>query len=321
MRITALAICLLAAADPMSLAHAQTGDRDFPVRPMRIIVGYGPGTAMDTISRLVGQHMSSTWGQQVIVENREGAGGTIGAGVAARAQPDGYTLHIVAPSFVVSPFLGQLPYEPVRDFKPVTLAAVVPLALVMNAQLPPQSLRELIAYAKSNPGKLQFASSGRGSTSSLTGQLFASMAGVDIADVPYKSTSQAFGDVISGRIALYFPSLAPAMPHIQAGRLRALGVSTAARVSAAPEIPPVAEVLPGFDVSLWYGFVVPAQTPAKVVELLNREIVRGIRLPEVKAKLTALGVEVHGSTSAEFLDLWKVEQKRWASLLKDVKVQ
>lgn len=295
--------------------HAQSSN-DFPTRPIRIMVGYTAGTMADTIARRIGFKFTEAWNQQVIVENREGASSTIAAGLASRATPDGYTLLMVGPAMLINPALMPVQYDFFRDFKPLSLVAVVPNVLVIYPQLPVRSVKELIAYAKAQPAPLQFSSSGQGTTSSLNGELFAVLTGIKLVDVPYRSSAQAMTDVISGQIPLHFPSLAPAMPHIQSGRLRALGVSSAKRATAAPDIPPLIDSVPGYDVTNWYGVAVPANTPPALITKLSREIARGVQSPDVKEKLVALGADVVGSTPAEFLALWKAEQERWFALIK-----
>ena len=304
-----------------SAAHAQDKSQNFPSKPIRIIVGFTPGTMLDTIARTVGQKMTESWGQQVVVDNRDGAGGSISAGIAARAAPDGYTLYVIGPSFLVNPALASVDYEPFRDFVPVSLVAVVSNVLVVSQQFPARSVKELIAYAKAQPAPLHFASAGRGTTSSLTGELFRVMAGIEMTDVPYKSSTQALTDVISGQVAMNFPSLAPALPLIRGGRLRALGVSSAKRAAAAPEIPPIADAVPGFDTATWYGFTMPAKTPPDIVAKLNREIVRILHAPKTRDKFVGLGADVVGSSQADFMALWRSEQKRWVSLLQGHGIQ
>jgi len=300
--------------------HAQSGG-DFPTRPIRIMVGYTAGTMADTIARRIGAKFTETWNQPVIVENREGASSTIAAGLASRATPDGYTLLMVGPAMLINPALIPVQYDFFRDFKPLSLVAVVPNVLVVNPKLPVRSVKELIAYAKAQAAPLQFSSSGQGTTSSLNGELFAVLTGIKLVDVPYRSSAQAMTDVISGQIPIHFPSLAPAMPHIQSGRLRALGVSSAKRATAAPDIPPLIESVPGYDVTNWYAVAVPAKTPPALITRLSSEIARGVQSPDVKDRLVALGADVVGSTPEELLALWKAEQERWFALIKQLGIK
>jgi tripartite-type tricarboxylate transporter receptor subunit TctC len=301
-------------------AHAQ-GNNDFPNKPIRIIVGYTAGTMADTVARRIGFKFTESWGQQTIIENREGASSTIAAAIAARATPDGYTLLMVGPAMLINPALMPVQYDFFRDFRPLSLVAVVPNVLVIYPQLPVRSVKELVAYAKAQPAPLQFSSSGQGTTSSLNGELFAVKTGIKLIDVPYRSSAQAMTDVISGQIPLHFPSLAPAMPHIQSGRLRALGVSSAKRAAAAPDIPPLIDSVPGYDVTNWYGVAVPAKTPPAIVAKLHREIVRSVQVPDVKEKFVALGADVVASNPEEFLTLWKVDQERWFALIKQLGIK
>jgi len=318
--LSAASLAALCGIVPNASVHAQSSG-DFPTKPIRIIVGYTAGTMADTIARRIGFKFTETWNQQVIVENREGASSTIAAGIAARATPDGYTLLMVGPAMLINPALMPVQYDMFRDFKPLSLVAVVPNVLVVSPQLPVRTVKELIAYAKAQPAPLQFSSSGMGTTSSLNGELFAVKTGIKLIDVPYRSSAQAMTDVISGQIPIHFPSLAPAMPHIQAGRLRALAVSSATRATAAPNIPPMIDSVPGYDVTNWYGVALPAGTPPALVAKLNREIARGVQTPDVKEKFVALGADVIGSSPEEFLALWKTDQERWFALIKQLGIK
>lgn len=291
--------------------------QDYPARPVRVVVGFTVGTTTDILARLIGQKLGETWGQQVIVDNTPGAGGTIAAASAARAAPDGYTLLLAATSFIVSPSLyGKLQYDPVRDFAPVSLIALVPNVLVVHPSLPVKNVRDLVALARSQPGKLDYASSGKGSASHLNTELFKAMAGVDVVEIPYKSSAQALTDVISGQVTMNYPSLAAALPHIRSGRVKALAVSGARRSSAAPAVPSMAEYLPGYDAAGWYGFLAPAGTPKGIVTGLNRDVVKVVRLPDVKEKMSSQGAEVVGSTPEEFAAAMKAGRDKWDRLIK-----
>src|SRR5687767_11618836 len=265
------------------------GAQNFPSAPVRIISPYPPGGGTDILARAIAQKLTERSGQPAIVDNRAGANGTVGTGVAAKAAPDGHTMVVVAAAYAAgSSLYRNLPYDPMRDLAPVSRLAEGPLVLVVHPSLPARSVKELTALAKARPGELNAGNSGTGSLPHLTAELFASMSGVKLVHVPYKGPGAALVDVMSGQVPLYFMNVLGALPLVKAGKLRALGVSSAARSAIAPELPTIAESgLPGFDMTNWYGLLVPAATPRDVVARLQQEIARIMTLPETQQLMTA----------------------------------
>lgn len=319
----ALIVSLALAA--FSAAHAQAPTAGpgpgFPVKPVRLVVGFTPGTTVDILARLLGQKLSEQWGQQVIVENQPGASATIAAANVARASGDGYTLHFAATSFVVSSSMyRKLPYDVQKDFAPVTLVAFVPNVLVVHPTLPVKDMRGLIALAKSRPGQLSYASSGKGSASHLNTELLKAMAKVDILEIPYKSSAQALSDVMSGEVLLNYPSLPAALPQIRSGRVKALAVSGAKRSQAAPEIPAMSEFLPGYEASGWYGVIAPGTTPAQLVSRLNADIVRALKQEDLRQKMSSQGAEVRGTTPEEFAQYMREGREKWDRLIRQLNI-
>ncbi len=297
------------------LVHAQT----FPDRPLRIIVAFSTGTAADIVARQIAAKLTDSLGKQVIVENRDGAAGTIGAGLVARATPDGHTMLIASPSIIVSPLLiKDLPYDVMRDFSPVALMAIFPTVLVVGTQIKATTAQELIQLAKAQPGKLNYANAGRGTASHLSAELMRSMTGIQIVEVAYRATAQALNDTISGEVAMYFPNLASALPSIRAGRLRALAVTSVERSQAAPDIPALAETLPGYEAASWYGIVVPARTPASVIARLNAEIAKALQQPDVKQRFLFLGGDVVSGGPAELAKTMRGGTEKWATLVREI---
>jgi tripartite-type tricarboxylate transporter receptor subunit TctC len=301
------------------IAQAQ-GAASYPSKPIRIIVGFAPGGATDLTARLVAQRLTEGWGQPVIVENRPGASGMIGAEFVAKSPPDGYTLvmatqtsHAVAPSLY-----RKVAYDPVRDFSPITVAASSALLLVLHPSMPPRSVKELIALAKSRPGELSFASGGVGSSPHMAAELLNSMAGIRIVHIPYKGESPGLADVIGGQVPMMFSNLPTSLPHVKSGKLKALAVSGARRSVLAPEFPTVAETgLPGFEVLTWFGLFAPAAVAKDLIVKLNAEIVRSLNHPEVRAKIAALGLEIVANSPDEFAAYLQSEIVKWAKVVKD----
>jgi tripartite-type tricarboxylate transporter receptor subunit TctC len=313
---------MLCAAIVAAIA-APAAAQDYPVRPIRIIVAYTPAGATDILARAVGQKMSENWGQPVIVDNRPGAAGNIGTEIAAKSAPDGYTLLMAtAGTHGINPGLyRKLNWDP-KEFTGVSLVAMVPNILVVNNALPVKSVKELIAYAKANPGKLSYGSPGLGSTAHLSMELFKSMTGTNMIHVPYKGSAGVMADVISGQIALTMDNIPPYLPQVKAGKLRALAVSPSKRTPAAPEIPTVAEAgVPGYDSGAWFGLVAPAGTPKPVVDKLAHETQRILKLPDVRERIGALGAEVVGDAPEEFNAFMKSELAKWAKVIKDANVE
>ncbi|HZN27433.1 MAG TPA: tripartite tricarboxylate transporter substrate binding protein, partial [Burkholderiales bacterium] len=265
-----------------TIASAQT----YPTRPLRLIVAFAPGGSVDVVARLVGQKLGESLGQQVVIDNRPGAGGNVSAEIAARAAPDGYTLYICSASLVANPSLyRKVAYDPIKDFAPVTLLASAQSVLVAHPGFTAKSVKDLIALAKKMPGKINYASPGSGSSGHLTMELFKSLAGVDLVHVPYKVMSQLQGDVIAGQVPLAFSTIPGALPHIQAGRMLPLAVSGARRSPVLPNVSTVGEAgVPGYEAATWYPILVPAETPRAIVEKLNAELVAIVRAPDMKER-------------------------------------
>jgi tripartite-type tricarboxylate transporter receptor subunit TctC len=309
-------ICILCAhCGNLHFAYAE----GYPSKPIRIIVPYPPGGFNDTLARTLGQKLTEKWGQPVIVDNRPGGGTTIGTNLAAKSAPDGYTLLIVSFAFAANPALfASLPYDSARDFSPIVLAASTPNLLVVNPGLPVKSVKELIALAKSKPGKLNYASAGNGSSNHLSMELFKSLTGVDVVHIPYKGSAPAVTDLIGGQVDVMFDNVPNVLPQVKAGKLRALAVSTKERSAFIKELPAVAEAgVSGFDVSVWFGVVAPAGTPQPVIAKLNAEINGILKLPEIRQSFNNQGVETAGGTSGEFSSFIAAQTTKWAKVVKD----
>jgi tripartite-type tricarboxylate transporter receptor subunit TctC len=283
------------------------------------VVPYPAGGPLDTVARLLGQKVSESVRQPVIVDNKPGAGGNIGADAVAKAPADGYTILMGAvATHAINPTLySSIPYDAIRDFIPVTQVASTPNVLVVNPSVPASTVREFIAYAKANPGKLNFGSGSTGSAGHLAGELFKTMAGVDMTHVPYKGAAPAMSDLIGGQIQLMFDNLASSLAQVRAGKVRALAVTTAKRSALAPDLPTIAESgLPGFDISTWFGIFVPARTPPAVVARLHGEFTRALALPDIREKMMALGAEPVGSKPEEFAAYIRSEADKYARVIK-----
>lgn len=295
----------------------------YPNRPLRWIVPYGPGGGADTVARMVGQKLAESWAQQVVIDNRPGAAGIVGADVAAKAKPDGYTLLMAATPHAVNVSLyNQLPFDLTRDFAAVILVASFPNILVTHPSVPVASIKELIAFAKSRPGQLNFASNGNGTSPHLAMELFKTLAGIRMIHVPYKSSSQALTDLLGGQVSLMFPNLPSALPHVRAGKLKALAVTGIKRSPAAPGIPTMAEDgVPGYAADTWNGILVPAATTKGVVIKLNSELAKLLHRPDLKERLLTLGAETTGSTPEEFSAFIKAEITKWAQVIKNAGIR
>ena len=310
----ALLAAMGAAALPLPL-RAQA----WPAKPVRMIVPYPPGGPTDVIARIVAIRLSEALGQQVVLENKPGASGMIGAEQVARSAPDGYTLLANASIHVINPSLhAKTGFDAIEDFAPVTLLATVPLILVVNNDLPVRSVRELIAYARANPGKLNFGSSGNAAAPHLAGESFKLATGAPMQHVPYKGSAPALTDLIGGQVQLMFDSMPSAMPHVKAGKIRPLAVTTARRVAAVADLPTIAEAgVPGYDISTWYGVWAPKGTPREIVARLHAEIAKVLRLPEIRERFAALGAEPVGNTPEEFGAYCRTELAKWAKVVRD----
>jgi tripartite-type tricarboxylate transporter receptor subunit TctC len=292
--------------------------QEYPAKPIRVVVPFPPGGGTDLMARSVMQKLGESLGATMIIDNRGGAGGSIGSDIVAKSPADGYTLLIISGAHAINPSLyPKLPYDSVRDFAPVTMFTSGPGLLVVHPSVPAKTVKEFIALAKSRPGQLNYASAGIGTPPHLAGELFKTMAGVDIVHVPYKGNGPAYTDLIGGHVSVMFPTIPTAIPHVRAGKLRALAVTTRSRTPIAPELPPISESgVPGYDVSSWYGLLAPAGTPAAVVSRLQREIAKVLRSPDVGEKLTAQGLDLVGSTPDAFAAVIKSEIMKWAKVVK-----
>lgn len=303
------------------LGCASATAQSYPSRPIRLVVPYPPGGPLDIMARAIGQKLTEAWSQPVVVDNRAGAGGNIGADLVAKSPADGYTLLMGAvATHAINPTLyGKVPYDPVKDFTPVALVAQVPNILVVNPAVPAKSVRELIELARARPGTLNFGSGSTGSTGHLAGELFNTMAGVKMVHIPYKGGSPAMADLLAGQVQLMFDNLANALPNVRAGRLRALAVTTLARSPAMPDLPTIAESgLPGFDLTTWFGLMVPAGTPPEIVVKLNAEIVRALDAKDMRERLEKMGAEPPANNTPEhFAAFIRAEAAKYAKVVKD----
>ena len=313
-------MCRLPVALMMLFAASPLLAQNYPARPIRMIVPFSPGGATDVPARIVAQRLSEALGQQVIIDNRPGAGSMLGAEAVAKASPDGYTLLLTATTHVISASLyTKLPYDAVRDFAPVMLIGSGPNVLTVHPSLPAKSVRELIALAKARPNKIDYASSGNGSAQHLFGALFMSMANITMMHIPYKGSAPAITDLISGQVSVGFPGIALVLPHSRAGRLRALAVTSEKRSKAMPEVPAIAEVgVPGYAATLWSGLLAPKSTPPEVIQKLYDEIAKLLRLPDVESTFLATGTDVTISTPDQFGQFLKAEYDKWGKVVKAV---
>jgi tripartite-type tricarboxylate transporter receptor subunit TctC len=290
----------------------------YPAKPIRVVVPYAPGGATDLTARLVGQKMQEAMKQNVLVDNRPGAGGVIGTDIVAKAAPDGYTVLLAVPAEIaILPHLQKMPYNVARDLAPVSLAAVTPLILVVHPSLPVGSVKELIAFARARPGQLSYASAGTGGVQHLSGELLKITMKLDMAHVPYKGAGPVMPDLIGGHVPMFFSGMPPAMPHVKAGKLRALAVTTTRRSPAAPDVPTMGEAgVPGFDISNWFAYFVPSGTQADVIARLNSEVNRGLKQPDVREKLANVGAETVGTSPGDLARFVRSESDKFARLVK-----
>ncbi|MGZ5094657.1 MAG: Bug family tripartite tricarboxylate transporter substrate binding protein [Burkholderiales bacterium] len=302
----------------LGLLAGATAAQDYPNRAIRLIVTFPPGGGADIVARVLAPHLIEQLGQQVVIDNRSGGSGIIGLELAAKAPPDGYTLVVgISGTLAINPSMfPKLPYDPIRDFAPISLVAVGPNVLVVHPSLPVRSVPELIAFAKQRPGKLSYASSGTGGAPHLAGELFKYMAGVDIVHIPYKGAAPATTDVLGGHVPMMFAGMGAAIPYIETGKLRPMGVAGPKRSSRLPAVPAIAEFLPGFSAETWFGVLAPRGTPPAIVGRLSAAIKTAASRRDVKDHLLAGGYEVQLSTPAEFADYIALEVKKWAKVIK-----
>ena len=308
----------------ITLTSATALAQGYPNKPVRMVVGFPPGGGTDIVARVISQKLSEWYGQPVVVENRPGATGTIGADAIAKSAPDGYNLlmghvnsHGIAPNL-----FAKLPYDPIKDFAAVAYVGYVPNVLAVHPSVPARSVKELVALAKSKPGAMNYASSGNGSTQHLAGEMFKQLTGTDIVHVPYKGSGDAIKDLLSGTVNMNFDTMPPVLSHIQAGKLRGLAISTPRRLPQLPEVPTFEEEgIKGFDVTNWYGVMAPGGTPRDIVTKLNADINKGMQVPEVRARLEAVGTQLREQSAAEFDSFIKAEVTKYAKLIKDANIR
>jgi tripartite-type tricarboxylate transporter receptor subunit TctC len=314
---TALSLAAtLAILTPQAAAAADA----YPSKPIRFVVAFPPGGGTDIIARSIAQKLTVRLAQQVVVDNRPGAGGNIGTDIVAKSTPDGYTLLMgsAGPLAINASLFAKMPFDPIKDLEPVTLAASTPNVLVVHPSLKAATVKELIALARARPGEINFASSGHGTPAHLAGELFNSMAGVKMVHVPYKGAAPALADLLGGQVQIMFSTMPPALPHVRDGKLRALAVTSLKRSHATPDLLTLDEAaLPGFEANTWHGVVLPAGASAAIIARLNREIVAILHLPDVVERLSGQGAEAVGSTPEEFAAYIKSETVKWAKVVRE----
>jgi tripartite-type tricarboxylate transporter receptor subunit TctC len=320
---TSTAFALASGLGGRTAAAQASPPQAWPSRFIKLVVPFTPGGGIDSIGRILGARLSEKWGQQVVVENKPGAGGNIASELVARSAPDGYTMYITAGGLTVNRYLFQsINYDPIADFAPVTLICLFPNLLVVPNSSPFGSVADLLAEARKNPGKVTFATPGHGSSPHMSGELFKYLAKVDLTHVPYRGASPAYTDLLAGRVDCTFAVMASGLPLVQSGQLRALGVTTAERVAAAPDIPPIAEAgVPGYDTSSWFAFVVPAKTPDNIIRKMHADTVAALAEPAIKAKLDQLGVIAVGSTPEQLGAHLRTEMEKWEPVIKAANIK
>jgi tripartite-type tricarboxylate transporter receptor subunit TctC len=315
MRTIARSIAGLALAALAGAAASQ----DYPNKTIRMIVPFAAGGPTDVIARTIAQKLTESWGQPVVIDNRGGAGGNLGTDIAAKAAPDGYTVVMVIVGHAINASLySKLPYDPVKDFAPVSPTGAATIVLVAHPSLQAKTVKELTALAKSKPGKINWGSPGTGTPHHLAGEMFKTLTGIDMVHIPYKGAAPAIVDLLGGQVSLAFVSLPAALPHIRAGKLTAIGTSGAQRSAVAPDVATIAEAgFPGYELENWYGLLAPAGTPRTVVTKLNGEVVKILQAPDVKERLNSQGFEIRTSTPEKFAAYIKSEIVKWAKIVKD----
>lgn len=315
---------LVAAAAVLGPGAAGALAQEYPKKPITMIVPYPAGGATDILARALGEKLTASLGQQVVIDNRPGANGNIGAQIAAKAAPDGYTL-LMSPASTLThnPSLySKMPFDPLKDFAPISIVAETPMVVVVNPAVPAKSIKELVDLAKSKPGALSFASPGTGSSPHLSGELFKLMTKTDMVHVPYKGAAPAVTDLVGGQVQLMFDTIVSSLPHVKSGKLRALAVTPAKRSPLRPELPTVAEAgVPGYEATTWFGLLAPAGTPKPIIEKLHNEVVKILKTPDMKSRLDQLGAEPIGNTPEEFTAAMKQEMAKWAKVVADAAVR
>jgi tripartite-type tricarboxylate transporter receptor subunit TctC len=312
------------AASTLAFAAAAASAQGYPNKPLRMIVGFSPGGGTDIVARVIGAKLQEWYKEAVVVENRPGATGTIGADFVAKSAPDGYTLimghvnsHGIAPNL-----FAKLPYDAIRDFAAVAYVGYVPNVLAVHPSVPARSVRELVALAKNKPGAMNYASSGNGSTQHLAGEMFKQLTGTDIVHIPYKGSGDAIKDLLAGTVNMNFDTMPPVLSHIQSNRLRGLAISTPKRLAQLPDVPTFDEEgIKGFDVTNWYGVMAPGGTPREIVQKLNADINKAMQVPEVRARLEAVGTQLREQSAAEFDAFMKAEVAKYAKLIKAANIR
>ena len=307
-------------ASALFFSGAPAVHSQWPAKPVRFVVPFPAGGSTDVVGRIVAEHLRQGLGQTFVIDNRAGAGGTVGSDVVAKAAPDGYTMLICTSSThaIASGLYGsKLPYDQVKDFAPVTLLGSATILLVVHPSVAAKTVPELIALAKAKPGTLNFASSGNGGVSHLTGEYFKSLAGIEMQHVPYKGDTPMITDLVAGRVSLAFGTAVAFLPYVQKGTLHALAVTNAKPSPVAPGLPTVAQTLPGFEALQWFGILMPVGTPAEIVARLNAEILRILRLPEVRERFQAMGIEISGNSPEQFAAFMRAETAKWGKIVKE----
>ena len=317
-QVAGLVLGLLA----LLLAEAPAAQTAYPEKPVHLIVGFPPGSAPDTVARLLGEKFAEAFGKPVVVENFPGAAANIAAERVAKAAPDGYTLGLLGQSIVVNPSLYKLAYDPVKDFAPISQVAVAPYILIVHNAVPAKSVKDLVALAKAQPGALTFASGGTGSATHIAAELFKSVADLDIRHIPYKGVVAAVPDVLGGRVTMMFSPIVGVLPLARDGKVRALAVTSSRRASAAAELPTIAESgHPGFEFTIWYGLLAPAGTPVAIVRKLHLATVNALAQPDLHARLADLGMDVIGNSPDEFAATIKSDIPKWAKVVKEAGIK
>jgi tripartite-type tricarboxylate transporter receptor subunit TctC len=315
------AVCTLLAFSTAALAQ---GAASYPSKPIRIVVPFAPGGTSDVLARAIGQKLSETWKQPVVVDNKPGAGGNIGAEMVAKAEPDGYTLLLLdVGTLTISPSIyAKLGYDPAKDLAPITMVAVSPHALVVHPSVPANSVKELIAWAKANPGKINFASAGNGTAVHLAGEQFKLMTGIEMVHVPYKGGAQALTGLVGGEVNMTLNGLLATLPHIKSGKLRALAIAAKTRSPALPDLPTIDESgVPGFQSGSWQGLLTASAVPKDVIAKLNAAVIQVLKSPEIKERMAAQGADVVGDSPEQFGAFMRDERVRWAKIVKDAAIK